>query len=212
MPGIPPAGRVKRVLEESVPPIPSPKRELEQYTTPAEIAVKIALDARLRGILEGAVVADLACGTCRLAVATLMLGASKAAAVDADYRLSSYCLEGARKLGLEHAIVFINSVVSPLLGPLGRGSVDMVVTNPPFGVWRRGADWEVLGYALSLGAEAVYAILKSGNFDFHSEKAGSLGYDTILISKERFPIPATMLHHRSRVRRVLVDVVLFRKK
>ncbi|BAA79408.1 conserved hypothetical protein [Aeropyrum pernix K1] len=207
--GYPPVGRAKILLERAVNPIPSPRRELEQYTTPADIAVRIAVDALLRGLLEGALAADLAAGTCRLGLALLLYGASRVAAVEADGRLAGLCLGAAEKLGLGGRIFFVASRVSRRRGPLAAGSVDLVATNPPFGVWRRGADWEVLEYALRLKPRAVYAIVKSGNMGFHAAKAAGLGYSTLLISREHFPIPASMPGHRSRVRRVSVDVVLF---
>jgi len=87
-----------------------------------------------------------------------------------------------------------------------------VVTNPPFGVWRRGADWEVLSYALNLGPEAVYAILKSGNLEFHAREAARRGYRARLLARRSFHIPAQMRHHRARVRRVEVDIVEFARE
>ncbi|BAN89795.1 METTL5 family protein [Aeropyrum camini] len=207
--GYPPVGRAKVALETAVTPIPSPRRELEQYTTPADIAVRIAVDALLRGLLEGARAADLAAGTCRLGLALLLYGAFSVAAVEADERLGRLCLEAAERLGLGGRLFFVASRVSRRGGPLCVGCVDIVVTNPPFGVWRRGADWEVLEHALLLKPKAVYAIVKSGNLRYHGLRAARLGYSTLLISKEQFPIPASMPGHRSRVRRVSVDVILF---
>lgn len=201
--------RLARILEESVPRIPRPRVDLEQYTTPAELALKLALYAS-RDSPE--VIADLGAGTCRLAVAAALLTGARVVAVEADDRLAPLCLEAADSLGVGGLLEFVACRVSRDSGPLAPGSVDVVVTNPPFGVHRRGADWEVLGYALRVGARAVYAILKSGNFEYHSREAGRLGYKAILLEKAWFPLPAEMEHHTSRVRRVEVDVVEFRRE
>ncbi|MCE4616150.1 MAG: METTL5 family protein [Aeropyrum sp.] len=203
-------GRIKVILEREVPPISSPDPSLEQYTTPAELALVVAQDAMQRGILRGSTVADLASGTCRLGIASLLLGAEKLVAIDVDFRLSRACLEAARRLGLDGRVSFIASRLSGGVGPLRKRAYDIVVTNPPFGVRRRGADWEVLAHALESHTPHVYAILKSGNLKYHSYRAELYGYSTILISTAKFPIQASMPHHRSRVRRVDVDVILFK--
>ncbi|GAB6147617.1 hypothetical protein JCM10135_01580 [Stetteria hydrogenophila] len=65
---------------------------------------------------------------------------------------------------------------------------------------------------MSIGAGYIYAILKSGNLDFHARKAERMGYRVILLEKALFPLPAEMEHHASRVRRVAVDVVEFRRE
>jgi putative methylase len=205
-------GRLAKLLEEAAPRIPSPRRELEQYTTPADLALRLASHAAVSGLLDDSSVADLAAGSCRLALAFLMMGASRAAAVEVDGRLSDLCLGAARRLGLEDRLVFIESRISGSRGPLRRGAFEIVVTNPPFGVVRRGADWEILSYALALEPLRVYAILKSGNIKFHEREAAKRGYTASLLFKERFPIPASMPMHRSRVRWIDVDIVLFERR
>ncbi|MCE4611390.1 MAG: METTL5 family protein [Desulfurococcales archaeon] len=204
-------GRLARLLEEAAPKIPSPRRELEQYTTPADLALRVASHAALRGLLEGAVVADLAAGSCRLGLAALMLGAGRVVAVEADVRLAEVCLAAARVLGLSQSISFIASRIRGRVGPLAPGLVDIALTNPPFGVVRRGADWEVLSHAMEARVPRIYAILKSGNMEFHKREASRRGYRATLLFKEKFPISASMPIHRSRVRWIYVDVVLFER-
>ncbi|MGC9210305.1 MAG: METTL5 family protein [Acidilobus sp.] len=200
-------GRLKALLESSVPPIERPDRDLEQYTTPAEIALAMASWAREAGVLEGSVVADLGAGTCRIAIAALLLGASKAVAVDVDERLAAPCLEASRRLGLSDRLSYVVSWISSTAGPLRLGAFDLIMTNPPFGVWRRGADREFLTYAMSLRPRAIIAVVKSGNLDFHGRLAMRGNYRLKLIGEFDFPIPASMPHHRSRIRRVKVDVI-----
>ncbi|MEM1873294.1 MAG: RsmD family RNA methyltransferase [Acidilobaceae archaeon] len=205
-------GELARLLEKAAPRIPSPRLNLEQYTTPADLALKLALHAKLSGLLEDGVVADLGAGTCRLALAALLLGASKAVAVEADLRLSSLCLEAARELGVSDRLLFIASRVGRAEGPLARGGPDVILMNPPFGVHRRGSDTEFLLYAFSLEPSRVYAILKSGNLSYHASLSAENGYRARRLWSDRVDIPACMRHHKSRVRRVKVDIICFERE
>ncbi len=202
--------RLKRIIEQ-IPPIPEPQVELEQYTTPAEIVVTIASHLTNTASMDTLDVADLGAGTCRLSLPLLLLGARRLVAVDADPRLARPCMEAASSLGVGGQLVYI---VSRIIwkGPLAPCSVDVAVSNPPFGVHRRGADWEVLAHSLEASRWRVYAVVKSGNIDYHARAASRFGYKVRLVSREVFPIPASMEWHRSRVRRVSVDVLLFERE
>lgn len=202
--------RLKRVIEQ-IPPILEPQIELEQYTTPAEIVVTIASHLANTSSIDGLDIADLGAGTCRLSLPLLLLGAGRLVAVDADPRLVGPCMEAAYSLGVVDQLVYIVSRVA-WRGPLAPCSVDVTVSNPPFGVHRRGADWEVLSHGLEASRWRVYAVVKSGNIDYHARTASRFGYKVRLVSREAFPIPASMEWHRSRVRRVSVDVLLFERE
>ena len=198
--------RLARILESAVPRIPSPSEELEQYTTPAELALKVSLRALEGG---GLTFADLGAGTCRISLALLLLGAKRVVAVDVDERLAPLCLEAAGRLGVKEGLVYVISRIWRGSGLLRN--VDAVVTNPPFGVRRKGADREFLEFSMNLRVPLIIAIVKSGNLNFHRELALRKGYKVRLLWSERFPIPASMPRHRSRIRRVLVDVIEFRR-
>jgi putative methylase len=196
-----------RILEETVPRIPEPREELEQYTTPAELALRVSSYALIK--FKNAVVADLGAGTCRIALASLLLGASKVVAVDVDPRLPPLCMDAARRLGLEDRLLYVISYVFKDSGLLKN--VDVIISNPPFGVKRRGADREFLEFSMRSRVPLIIAIVKSGNFNFHRGLALREGYEARLLWSEPFPIPASMPKHRSRIRRVLVDVIEFRR-
>ncbi len=154
-------------------------------------------------------VADLGSGTCRLLAAFLLAGACCAVGVEADARLIELCQRGLRNLGIEERVLLVNSYLTPTSGPLRPGAVDIVVTNPPFGVWNKGADRRILLYALSLRPRRIYAILKHGNIHFFQRLGKKTGYRAEVMRTYMFPIPASMPKHRSRIRRVMVDVVEF---
>jgi len=198
--------RLAKILEESVPKIPNPEEKLEQYTTPAELALKVALVAIEEG---GKIIADLGAGTCRMAIAALLLGASKAIAIEYDRRLSKLCLDAAKSLGVSNRLLYVISRIATEEGPLKE--VDVIITNPPFGVRKRGADKEFLLYAMNTKTPIIIAIVKSGNLYFHKHIALEKGYGLRLLWSEAFPIPALMPKHRSRIRRVKVDVIELKK-
>ncbi len=204
--------RLAALLERSVPSIPSPRRELEQYTTPGELAARAALILGLRlGERAGeALIADLGAGTCRLGIAAALLGLGRVVAVEADARLTPLCLDAADRLGVGSLVEPVVGVIRRRSGPLARA--DAVITNPPFGVWRRGADSEIVEYALGLRASPVVAILKHGNTPFYMRLASQHGYRVEPVLGYEFPIPMTMRHHRSRIRRVRVEVLVFERE
>ena len=198
-------------IERSIPRIPEPSLEAEQYTTPGELAVRAAYILReTSGGLAGLSVADLGAGTCRLSAATALLGADFVVAVEADRRLLALCREGLRLLGVEGVVAPVHAHVSPSGGPLSR--IDAVIMNPPFGVWRRGADRVFVEYAIALGASPIVAILKHGNLHFFRRLAQARGYRVWSALEYMFPIPASMRRHRSRMRRIRVEVLVFERE
>ncbi|MEB2836544.1 MAG: hypothetical protein GSR80_001714 [Desulfurococcales archaeon] len=203
--------RLAATLERISPPMPAPRAKLEQYTTPAELALKASLVALERTGYRGAY-ADLGSGTCRIALALALLGAPRVIAVEADERLCPICLEASRTVSLEGVIEPVCSYITSNTGPLRRGAITAVVMNPPHGVQRRGADREFLEYAFSLEASYIVAIVKAGNVGFHRRVAESRGYEAELLWRDLIEIPASMPHHRSRLRRVAVDVIEFHRR
>lgn len=208
---MPRVSRVARLVEELAPPIPNPSPMLEQYTTPGDIAARLANTIMLEGGLGDGIIADLGAGTCRLSLALALYGAERIIAVEADPRLPPLCREAFQRAGLPGPEAYILSWIKPGGGPLIEGRVDTVVTNPPFGVHKRGADTAFLTYAMQLGARLIYAILKTGNEQYHTRLAEKYGYRHRVLYREWFPIPAQMRHHRSRIRRVEVNVSVFER-
>ncbi|MGC8572434.1 MAG: hypothetical protein C0172_03590 [Caldisphaera sp.] len=202
---------VKVFLENELPSIDSPSRNLEQYNTPSEIILDMLNHAYISNVIENSIVLDLGSGTCRIALASLIFGASKAIGIEVDERFFRQCLYAEESLGLKGRLFLINAYINKNLGLIKKGSIDLIIMNPPFGVWKRNADKTFLEYAFSLSPNRIYSVLKSGNLNFHSALSYRWGYRLRLISTREFPIPASMEHHKSRIRRVKVDVVLFEK-
>jgi putative methylase len=123
---------------EAVPPFLRPRPDLEQVVTPAEAAADLLETAvRLAG-LEGSSVADLGCGTGRLAIGAALLGAAPVVGVDVDPDPLPLARGTAEAAGV--TVEFVEADVRAWERP-----VDLVLMNPPFGAQRRHADrpfWE----------------------------------------------------------------------
>jgi len=133
--------------------MPNPKAELEQYTTsPSIAATMLYLAAYTYGDIIGKRVLDLGCGTGRLGLGAVFLGAAQVVGVDVDPQAIVVARRNAEKAGLAQRVEFLNMDVSVF-----EGCFDTVLQNPPFGVQHREADRAFLVKALEV-ADAVYSL------------------------------------------------------
>jgi putative methylase len=198
------------ILDRHVPRIPDPRISLEQYTTPGDLAARIAwylLESY--GDLSKHTIVDLGAGTGMLSTAAGLIGAGRILAVEYDVRLLPVISEVAEELGLDSVILPVRSYVRPGYELFKPGSIDIVVMNPPFGVWNPGADTRFIMYAFNLRAKHIIAILKLGNIHYFKRLGAGRGYKVRSLFQYDFPIPATMMKHRSRIRRIPVEVIEF---
>jgi putative methylase len=180
-------------LLDSLPGFKRPKLRLEQYITPGELAATIAWTMYMRGELAEGWIADLGCGTGRLAYAVAALGGrSVCIDIDAD------ALQIARGLGLDVALCDAEM-------PCVRRPVK-VVMNPPFGVWMPHGDVRFLRGAASV-AEIIYSIHKAAAVEYVFRAARSLGLEPQLLEIAAMGIPPMYRHHRKRRHRVEVAVL-----
>src|SRR3989344_9409022 len=110
----------------------NPKPTLEQYNIPGDLAADILHFAHLNGDIEGKVVFDFGCGTGRLAIGALLLGAKEVVGIDNDYKVLETAEENlhpiiSRKLAVKGSIKFIQSDIRNF-----SGKCDTVIQNPPF--------------------------------------------------------------------------------
>ncbi len=163
----------------------------EQYPTPARIAAELAWKAYLLGDVEGKLIADLGCGTGRLACAMELLG-GRSVCVELDETLlkMSPCVEKVR--------AFVPYV------PLRK--VDTVVMNPPFGTKRKRADRPFLEAAIQL-SEVLYIIHHKGALRYLTKFAKEKGYDCELLGEYDFELKQSYEFHKSRIRRTEVIIV-----
>lgn len=150
----------KLVLErtlQKIEPHPSPKAKLEQYTIPARIAAEMLFIATYvyDDVIEKKV-AELGCGSGRLAIGAAFLGAAKTVGVDIDREAVKLANKTSKKLEVKNKTQWVIGNIDVL-----HGRFDTVLQNPPFGVQKRSADRAFLLKALEL-APKVYSLHKSG--------------------------------------------------
>jgi putative methylase len=139
-----------------VEPHPSPKAHLEQYTITAEVAAELLyIAAYINEDIIDKTVADLGCGTGRLAIGSALLGAKEAIGIDIDKTAIKTAAKNAEKLAVKEKTRWIIADIGAV-----RGNFDTVLQNPPFGVQRRRADRRFLDKALEVG-DHIYSLHKS---------------------------------------------------
>jgi len=191
------------ILLSKVESHPSPKAYLEQYTIPADVAAEILyLAAYTYGDVIGKRVVDLGCGTGRLSIGAVLLGAKEAVGVDIDEVAIKTAVENAEKLGVKDRITWVVGDIEAL-----HGSFDTVLQNPPFGVQRRKADRKFLAKAIKLG-RCVYSLHKAGNEEFIRRFVEKQGGKVTVIIPLKMWIPHTFPFHTKR--KYLVKVELYR--
>jgi len=144
----------------SVPPHPSPKVFLEQYTIPPDVAAEMLyIAAYVYDDIINKKVADLGCGTGRLAIGAAFLGSSESVGIDIDREAVTIAKKSSKALGLDETTSWIVGDLKVL-----TGGFDTVIQNPPFGVQRRGADRIFLERALEI-SQKVYSLHKNVSLD-----------------------------------------------
>lgn len=191
------------LLLQQLKPHPSPKPWLEQYTIPADVAVEVLFIAGvMHKDIVGKRVVELGCGTGRLALGAMLMGASEVYGVDVDPEAVEVARRNQLQLGLKGNVHWIASNIECL-----RGEFDTAIQNPPFGVRRRGADRAFLKKALEL-AHVVYSL--------HKHEAKSIEFIKRMVEREggritslfrlSLRIPWTFEFHRKKSHVVKVDL------
>jgi len=190
-------------LLQSVEAHPSPRAFLEQYTIPVDVASEILfLSAYVHGDVAGKTVADLGCGTGRLALGAVLLGAAEAIGIDIDKPAVKMAKDNAEKLKLKGRTSWVVGDIDVL-----HGRFDTVLQNPPFGVQKRGTDRRFLLKALEL-APRVYSLHKGGesNRAFIKRFIEGHGGKVTGIFQMKLNIPRLFKFHTKRKHEVVVDL------
>jgi len=147
---------LERTLQQ-IEPHPTPKAYLEQYTIPTDVAAEMLFIATyIHDDINEKIVADLGCGTGRLALGAVLLGAEEVVGVDIDRAAVKKAKVNAEKLDVKEKTNWVAGDIDVLYG-----NFHTVLQNPPFGVQRRSADRRFLLKALEL-APRVYSLHKGG--------------------------------------------------
>ncbi|MHA1942934.1 MAG: METTL5 family protein [Candidatus Thorarchaeota archaeon] len=180
---------------------------LEQYPTPAPIAASVLYAAQMEhdDIIDKTI-CDLGCGNGIFAIGAALLGATRAIGVDVQSKALKASQMNSRSLGTEDSVDWVLGDVSSLQL---RCLVDTVVSNPPFGVKKRGADLRFLKKAISI-ADVTYSMHLAGdkNRVFLKNEIEKLGARVAQLETFQFPIGRLFEHHKKQ--KHIVDVDLYR--
>ena len=159
--------------------------ELEQYSTPPDIAFEIIKKVNAAGNLSGEI-ADLGCGTGRLAIAAALLGANVT-----GYEIDGKSIEIAEKYSNENDlnIKWINQAIEVI-----DERFDTVIMNPPFGSQRPGADKIFLEKAMDI-AKHVWTIHLSETRKFIEKVVDNNNCEIVELYEFDYPLGNTMPFH-----------------
>ena len=167
------------------PDFKQPIPELEQYSTPPDIALEIIKKVNTSGNLSGKVV-DLGCGTGRLAIAAAILGAN-VTGFEIDEEAINIAKNYSEHNNLE--IEWINQAIEGI-----EDNFDTVIMNPPFGSQRPGADRIFLEKAMEIAAH-IWTIHLSGTRKSIEKLVEDNKYQIVELYEFRYPLEKTMPFH-----------------
>ena len=177
-----------KILIDS-PDFENPKPELEQYSTPVDIAIDIIKKINSRGLLSGKV-ADLGCGTGRLAIGASILG-GEVTGFEIDETALDIATNYSEKNNLD--IEWICSAVENI-----TEEFDTVIMNPPFGSQRPGADRIFLEKALQI-SDQIWTIHMAETRSFIEKLVDERGGKIQMGYEFDFPIARSMPFHNKDV-------------
>jgi len=174
----------KKILFDS-PDFKQPIPELEQYSTPPDIAFEIIKKMNSAGNLSGKI-ADLGCGTGRLAIAATLLGANVT-----GYEIDEKSIEIAEKYSKDNNlnIKWINQAIEVI-----DEVFDTVIMNPPFGSQRPGSDKIFLEKAMEI-AKHVWTIHLSETRKFIEKIVDNNNCEIVELYEFDYPLGNTMPFH-----------------
>jgi len=152
-----------------------PRVDLEQYTTPPELAATIVHDADLRGDIEDRVVVDLGAGTGMLGLAAALRGPRLVLGLELDPDALQTALANERRVASQTVVEWINAdATQPPIAPPHEETT--VLMNPPFGAQHdnRGADRRFLAAAAELGGVS-YSVHNADSREFVESFAADRG-------------------------------------
>ena len=158
----------------SSPDFEKPKPELEQYSTPPDIAFEIIKKVNSAGNLSGRI-ADLGCGTGRLSIAAAIIG-GEVTGFEIDEEAINIAKEYSRRENLD-----IKWITKPIM-------------NPPFGSQRPGADRIFLEKAMSI-AKNIWTIHLSETRKFIEKTVKNNNCQIIELYGFDYPLKKSMPFH-----------------
>ena len=168
-----------------------PKPELEQYATPVDIVLEIVKHAKSLGHLS-AKVADLGCGTGRLAIGAAIAGANVTGfEIDEDALKIARDYSNKKKLEIKWRNLAIENI---------EENFETILMNPPFGSQRPGADRSFLKKSLEIAGN-IWTIHLAETRDFVEDFVKQNSGDIISAYEFDFKIKRSMDFHTKDIKK-----------
>lgn len=172
--------------------LPNQKSVLEQYQTDGEIAARWLFDIlAFNDLFEGCRVFDLGAGNGILGIGAALLGAKSVSLVEVDEDACSICSKNIQSLGIDDKISVINLEINDGINALGFP--DLIISNPPWGRQKMGADRPFLESIISFGANAH--MMHSAEAKHIETFFSEYGWSSEKYASFDFAIPASYKHH-----------------
>ncbi|MHA1448759.1 MAG: METTL5 family protein [Candidatus Hodarchaeales archaeon] len=189
----------------------NPSTKYEQYTSTSHILKH--LHGKIHQYIENKNIIDLGCGTGVISVFCSLIGAKKVLGIDIDDQNVIQGQEFARKYHFSN----INWLIAPIEFLNFKRfqlscSFTTVITNPPFGAWRRGIDIRFVQIGLRIANNVI-------SFHKHHKKTRPLlnrvaeesGFSCDIILSEKLILEKTMKFHKLEKYPVDIDIYVFNK-
>ena len=168
-----------------------PKPELEQYATPVDIVLEIVKHAKSLGHLS-AKVADLGCGTGRLAIGAAIAGAN-VTGFEIDDDALKIARDYSKKENLD--IKWRNLAIENI-----EENFETILMNPPFGSQRPGADRSFLKKSLEIAVN-IWTIHLAETRDFVEDFVKQNSGEIISAYEFDFKIKRSMDFHTKDIKK-----------
>jgi putative methylase len=168
------------------------KLELEQYQTEGELAARWISDIlAFNDIFDGCRVADLGSGNGILGIGAVLAGAESSNLFEIDEESCSVCMNNVKSLGLEKRVKVSKSRIG--IDAISSGDFDLVITNPPWGRQKLGADRPFFEAILSIGSNAH--LMHSAEARHIEPLFDDAGWTVERYGEADFALPAAYEHH-----------------
>lgn len=182
--------------------------ELEQYSTPSEIAADLLWKAYMNGDIDGKIILDAACGPGFLGIGALILGAKRVFFVDKSKEAIEILKENIKFIDEKYdfSVRERSEIIIKDIKDIDE-KADVVIQNPPFGTKEKHIDRLFLEKAFST-ADVVYSFHKTVTKKFIEAISKDNGFDITHLWRYDFGIKATQRFHEKK--KYLIDVIVFR--
>ena len=166
---------------------------LEQYVTPGDLASRWLFDIQSFGDLPiGCRVADLGAGNGILGIGAAMMGAGFVKLVEADQKLCKLAEANAESMQLTGKYEVCNQVIDE--HNLDLEGYDLIISNPPWGRQREGADSAF--FENILASETIAHIMHSASAKHLQKRFEDMNWSVEMYGESDFPLPASYSHHK----------------